>query len=96
MTVWDWFREESANIKNGITTNETVKKWHKDMDHWFDRTMQELSRLRLTSIKPEIVFHPKIDISETKQQYKITVEVPGVHPKELQLSKENHTIIVSG
>lgn len=96
MTVWNWFREESNHIKNSITTNDTLKKWHTDLDRWFDHTMQELSHARLTGAKPEIVFHPKVDISETKQQYKVTVEVPGVHPKELHLEAKNHMITVSG
>jgi HSP20 family protein len=96
MAVWDWFREEGNQIKNSIMSNETLKKWHADMDHWFDSTMQELSRLRLTSMKPELSFRPKVDVSETKKQYNITVEIPGVHPKDLRLDIENHRIIVSG
>lgn len=96
MTIWNWFVEEGTRVKEGITTNNTLKKWHTDMDHWFDRTMQELSRLRLTSVKPEISFRPKVDISETKQHYKVTVEVPGVNPKELHLETEHHMLKISG
>ena len=62
MAVWDWFREESENIKDGLESNDTLKKWHSDVDRWFNTTMQELSHLHLTSVKPEIAFHPKIDI----------------------------------
>jgi len=96
MTVWNWFRKESHHAKKSLESNDTLRKFHADIDRWFGSAMQELSHLHLTSVKPEIVFHPKIDISESKKQYKITVEVPGVHPKDLHLDIENHVITVSG
>ena len=96
MAVWDWFKEGSRHVKDGITTNDTLKKWHTDLDRWFDNTMQELSNFHLTGEKSKIDFYPRIDISETKQQYNLTIEVPGVHPKEIHLEIENHTVTVHG
>lgn len=96
MAVWDWFKEGSRHVKDGITTNDTLKKWHTDLDRWFDNTMQELSNFHLTGEKSKIDFYPRIDISETKQQYNVTIEVPGVHPKEIHLEIENHTVTVHG
>lgn len=96
MTVLDWFQEEGSHIKNDMTTNSTLKKWHADLDRWFTHATQELLHFHLTGERSKIDFHPRVDISKAKQQYEVTVELPGVHPQELQLESEHHKITVSG
>ena len=96
MNILDWFRDEGAHIKNTVTSNDKLHKWHKDMDHWVDNAMKELHSLRLLHIKPELAFHPKIDLARTPKEYKIVVEIPGVNPKDLHLTINNHVITISG
>ena len=41
-------------------------------------------------------FSPAIDVSETDSTYQVNVELPGVDPKELEISLENNELTVRG
>jgi len=45
-------------------------------------------------LKP--VFCPRMDFSETKTQYKLTIEVPGIAVKDIKVETENHVLYISG
>ena len=42
------------------------------------------------------VLHPALDIQELEKQYRITVEVPGVDEKDIQVTVENDMLLVRG
>jgi len=46
--------------------------------------------------KSKKVFYPHTDVSETKEYYQVTVEVPGIDVKEIKVETENHTLLISG
>ena len=41
-------------------------------------------------------WNPRIDISETKEAFTVKAEVPGIEPKEIQLTLENGVLILRG
>ena len=46
--------------------------------------------------KPKQVFCPRMDFSESKTQYKITIEVPGIAVKDIKVETENRVLYISG
>ncbi|MBK3745097.1 Hsp20/alpha crystallin family protein [Paraburkholderia aspalathi] len=39
---------------------------------------------------------PSIDVSETETEYKITVELPGLDEKDVDINLSNHTLTIKG
>lgn len=46
--------------------------------------------------RPGMEFFPKLDISETANEYKVTAELPGMDEKDIQIRLEKDTLFLSG
>ncbi len=46
--------------------------------------------------RPAMDFLPKLDISETEIEYKVTAELPGMEEKDIQIRLEKDTLVLSG
>jgi HSP20 family protein len=46
--------------------------------------------------RPAMDFLPKLDISETETEYKVTAELPGMEEKDIQIRLEKDTLVLSG
>lgn len=46
--------------------------------------------------RPVMDFFPKLDISETEADFKVTAELPGMDEKDIQIRLEKDTLILSG
>ncbi len=46
--------------------------------------------------RPAMDFLPKLDISETETEYKMTAELPGMEEKDIQIRLEKDTLVLSG
>ena len=62
-----------------------------EMDRLFDRIWEgELPERTLSEWKPVL------DFSETKDAFLVTMEVPGIDPKEIKVSLQDHILAISG
>lgn len=68
--------------ENGITT------FRKEMDRLFDRFWE-------VNDTPG-AWDPRLDVSETKEHITVKAEVPGIEPKDMQISLENGVLILRG
>lgn len=62
-------------------------------DAWFRFPTGMTSLLDTVSSK---LWSPKVDISETKNEYKIQMNVPGVEPDKVEVELDGKTLTVSG
>jgi HSP20 family protein len=46
--------------------------------------------------KPTIDFLPRLDISETETEFKVSAELPGMEEKDIQIRLEKDTLVLSG
>lgn len=46
--------------------------------------------------RPAMDFLPKLDISETETEYKVTAELPGMQEKDIQIRLEKDNLVLSG
>ena len=46
--------------------------------------------------RPAMDFLPKLDISETETEYKVSAELPGMEEKDIQIRLEKDTLVLSG
>ena len=43
-----------------------------------------------------MLLRPSVDIAESKKAYRISVEVPGIDPEQIDLQVEGGTLVLSG
>ena len=73
---------------NGLTV------LRKEMDRLFDRVWEgETSEM---PGRPLGEWTPMLDLSETKEFFLVKMEVPGIDPKEIKISLEDHILTISG
>ena len=95
---WNWLaREEnhapaaqSAQAGNALS----LSPWglRREIDKLFDDTFRHLAR-PIGNELAEGVFAPKIDISGTEKEYLVSVELPGIEEKDIEL--EVHEDVLS-
>lgn len=105
LTPWNWFKKEEEQSRavqgqNGMKgTDHPLGQLHRDLDKLFEDFFQgfPLSPFRRdngNSLSRLIM--PQVDIGEDKKRYTITVEVPGVQEKDIDLTVADGTLTISG
>lgn len=105
LTPWNWFKKEeeqsqSARSQNvSKSTDHPLARFHRDLDQLFDNVFQGFplspGRRENGSSWGGFIL-PHVDISEDKKQYTITVEVPGVAEKDIQMTLADGTLMIQG
>ncbi|MDR4483701.1 MAG: Hsp20/alpha crystallin family protein [Nitrospirales bacterium] len=105
LTPWNWFKkeeEQSQTVRSQNVSRPTehpLARFHRDLDQLFDNVFQgfPLSPGGRENISRWAGFIlPHVDIGEDKEQYTITVEVPGVAEKDIQLTLADGTLMIQG
>ncbi|RMH04762.1 MAG: Hsp20/alpha crystallin family protein [Nitrospirae bacterium] len=105
-TPWNWFKkeEESAQqVRSQALTpmrENPVVRLHQQIDQLFDEFFRgfPFSPFRRLDEPPTIggLILPRVDIAESKKQYTITVEVPGVDEKDIDITLAEGTLTIRG
>lgn len=68
-----------------------------EMNRMFDQFFNDpFTLLSVPSLRSVADFMPRIDVSETDTAMQVTAELPGMDEKDIQLSLENDSLIISG
>ena len=70
----------------------TVRRMERDVEELMDRFFREDEFWGL----PEKVFAPCVDVAETDKGYEITLDLPGIDPKDLTVEVREGSLWVSG
>jgi HSP20 family protein len=70
--------------ENGMMT------FRKEMDRWMDR-FWEADEAPATGI-----WSPRVDVSETNDAFTVKADVPGIEPKDIQVTIENGVLDIRG
>ena len=93
---WNW--QKGDELLRGDGGNPFVAELQKEMNQLFDhfsRTMFSLSPMKLDL--PEIsATYPKMDVSESEKEFKITAELPGMLEKDIDVSISNDALTLKG
>ena len=92
---WNWGKNgESLSRNTGSPFGEFQKEMNRLFDH-FSENMFSLSPMRWNM--PEIsAAYPKMDVSETDKEFKITAELPGIDEKDIDVSVSNDMLTIKG
>ena len=105
LTPWNWFKKEEEQSQPARSQNVSrssdhpLARFHRDLDQLFDSAFQGFplwAEGRETGSSWGGFILPHVDISEDKKQYTITVEVPGVAEKDIQMTLADGTLMIQG
>lgn len=111
LNPWNWFKkEENENrnvpvLRSGPAYNDPLARFHQDFDRLFEDTFRQFGLPVLPGLEMErtfpalatdVLLKPSLDVSETDDEYTITVEVPGVEEKDLRLELADDTLTIAG
>ena len=65
----------------------------REIDRLFDRMTGDWD---LPEFKPLGDWMPRLDVSESKDAYLVKAEIPGIDPKEIQVTVDNGVLTVKG
>ena len=81
---------------------DPLLQFHREVDRLFDDAFRGFGgrwpSLTLPSVASEWrdLLRPSLDIHETDQQYRVTLEVPGVEEKDIQLTLDDDVLWIRG
>ncbi|PHR66681.1 MAG: heat-shock protein Hsp20 [Idiomarina sp.] len=110
LAPWNWFKKEQEEQQStaslSVHRNDLpvaggpILQLHREIDRLFDDAFRgfgfpALAMPRWSSEWPDML-KPALDIQETDKQYKISLEVPGVEEKDIQITLDNDVLMVRG
>ncbi|MFC3282956.1 Hsp20/alpha crystallin family protein [Litchfieldella rifensis] len=106
---WNWFKSEahenpgspvpvSREVEPSTTGISPLWQMHRDLDRWMDDTLRQFGMPSLGERSDTLstFLRPSIDIAERDDEYRISVEVPGVEEKDVKLSLDDHRLLIEG
>ena len=111
LNPFNWFRKEEENqghslpVRRGDTTPTQVHplvELHREMDRLFEDFARSFSMtlpnrlFDMPGVTHSSFLRPKLDIAESENQYKITIELPGVTEKDVRVELVGDTLRISG
>jgi len=102
---WNWFnkKEEEAGKPMPFAREEKqilspLQQLHSEMDRIFDQTFKGfgLAQFGFGKASAAELFKPTLDLSASEKQYTVSVEVPGVDEKDIQLEIVDDTLVIKG
>lgn len=107
LAPWNWFRDENEERNLEIQRvgepagyAHPLMRLHREIDRLFEETFGNAGFPSLSggaeSARHGLLLRPSVDIMEEKEQYRISVEVPGIKEEDLQLSLDQDRLIISG
>jgi HSP20 family protein len=104
LTPWNWFKkeeEQTSGIQNTlpITREYPLSRIHQEIDQLFEdffrgSWVSPFRQIDQTWMGGMML--PKVDVAEGSKHYTITVEVPGVEEKDIDLTVADGTLTIRG
>lgn len=95
-----WKSEARIPYPKGSVMGQ-IAQMHREMDRLFENAFRGAGFSPFTSdfhapVVGSALFKPQMDIGATDKEYSITVEVPGVEEKDVNVEVANNTLIIRG
>lgn len=80
----------------GYDPLDLLSQWQKDLDRIFGQQQAQTDAEEDTSSVATSNWTPPVDIVETDQGFSIYVDVPGIDPKDIEISMEQGVLSIQG
>lgn len=104
LAPWNWFKHEEPeqSAPNAVQpSTHPMARLHHEMDRLFDDEFRSFGFPERsdggwpTALEPTFL-KPSVDIRALDDRYEVTVEVPGIDEKDLNLTVQNDALVISG
>lgn len=110
MAPWNWFKkEEEQNTaivpvqrSGGVLQYSPVTHFHREIDRVFDDFFRSFGFPSIdfgrgsAPIAQRDWLKPTLDVAASEKEYTITVELPGVDERDVQLELSDDTLVIKG
>lgn len=110
LAPWNWFRKEEEQHQTPLPTQRSgellhynpILQFHQEIDRMFDTFFRGFgfpsmgSRREFTRPLHNEWLKPTLDIAAGESQYNISVELPGIDEKDVQLELSDDTLVIRG
>lgn len=76
--------------------SSVMEEMRKEMEGLFDRFLAPMPRMGESSMLETKTWSPSIDIEETDKAFVVKADVPGVEPKDLDVSVKDNVLVLRG
>ena len=92
---WNWGKNGESLKKD---SENPLSEFHKEMNRLFDNFSERMfGRSWSKRDLPEIaIAYPKMDVSETDKEFKVSAELPGMDEKDIEVSVSNEVLNIRG
>lgn len=94
MSLVPWRNKGNKDELSTIDSYDLLDRFRTDMNRMFDRFFSE--RLPFGDMLERRTLEPTIDVSETDNEITVRAEVPGIDPKDIDVSLTGQTLVISG
>jgi len=110
LAPWNWFKKEEEQQTTMVPVQRagqvrpvsTLDQFHEEIDRMFDSFFRGLG-LPSTGFGRELTplvqgqwLKPTLDIAAGEKEYTVSVELPGVDEKDIQLELSDDTLVIKG
>lgn len=95
MKLKPWKKERDGQGPSEMATVDHFAPFHGSMGEWLEKAFKDPWGLSWP-LGEAGGWNPAVDVSETEKEFVVRAEVPGVDPKELDVSVEGRTLTLSG
>ena len=91
---FNWMKRENEGGREFMPAtreSDPFSRMHREMDRMFE---DFFGNARPAS--GSVLLRPSVDIAESKKAYRISVEVPGIDPDQIELQVDGETLVLSG
>jgi HSP20 family protein len=78
--------------ENALRKKAPFVSWQQDMNRMMHRFYSDLSSMDSDFME----FHPKIQIKESKKNFVVSAEIPGMKESDVEVTLEDNTLILQG
>lgn len=96
---WNWLNREDSHDRPLSQRRPThpLLRWDREFDNWFEQMLGDMAwTTPAPHAEPAASFRPGLDIVEQSQCYVITVELPGLHRDDINLTLDGDVLTLSG
>ncbi|NIR42794.1 MAG: Hsp20 family protein [Gemmatimonadetes bacterium] len=91
-TLMPW--RSKSNDDDGAST--ALSRLHDEVDHLFGRFFEDAFGVTPGMTAGDMGWAPLLDVSETDDEIRVSAEIPGIDPKEFDVSVTGNVLTISG
>lgn len=102
LTPWNWFRNthpvtrDFSSQPSNMNIDTPLFNLQRDIERMFDSFFQGVNVPYTKSAGIDAMISPRINITETTDNYQISAELPGVNEQDVDVSVANRMLTIKG